>query len=427
VTISASSGTLTHSATVNVQVVDFGVAANFSTITILAGTTGNSTVTVTALNGFAGSVNLVLISTRGLTGTISPNSVTGSGSSSLTVSASTSGDYSITVNATFGSLSHTIGVIVHVLDYSVTGNPTNLIAPVGSGTSSTLTLQSLNNYAGNMTLTFTVQSNCATTTAGGLGGGSRPLILAPPTALPSVSTTPQAFQLFPGGTQQVTISASLPSDLIACTYPIIVTASDGTLSHQVVLTVVATDFSFTATPSSVSIQPGSNSTIMLNFQSLNFFQGNVTLTITSQAGGPNGTLTTSMVRLTFFSNVNLNLTIQVLSNTTPGNYTITIQAASGTPTHTLTIPVRVTSTGFGATLAALFSPNNAPPISAAAIIALLTILATVKVRGYQTRNPSTFKRSRIENGILRKYSRRQCLPCSAGLPMFWVHSARNEL
>jgi hypothetical protein len=425
-TINASSGTLTHSATVIVQVVDFAVFANPSTVTILVGTAGNSTVTVTAANGFTGTVNLALTSSMGLTATISPNSITGSGSSTLTVSASTSADHSITLRATSGSLSHTIGVTVHVEDYSLTGNPINLIAPVGSSTGSTLTLQSLNGYSRNVTLAFTVQSSCTATTSGGSGGGRRGLLLAPPTVLPSVSISPQMFQLFPGGTQQAVVSASLPSDLLACNYPIIITSSDGTLSHQLVLTVVATDFSVTPTPNTISIQPGSNSTIVLNFLSLNFFEGNVTLTVTSQAGGPTGSLSSSALQLFSFSNVNLNLTIQVPSNTALGNYTITVQATSGTLTHTLTIPVRVTATGFVSTLGALLSPHNAPPISAAAIITLLTILAMVKVRGYQAQRPSTFKRSRIENGIHSRRVQRHYHPCSSSLPVFWLQTSTNE-
>jgi uncharacterized membrane protein len=230
------------------------------------------------------------------------------------------------------------------------------------------------------------------------------------------------FQLFPGGTQQAVVSASLPSDLLACNYPITITSSDGTLTHQLVLTVVATDFSMTATPNTVTVQPGSNSTIVLNFLSLNFFEGNVTLTVTSQAGGPTGSLSSSALQLFSFSNVNLNLTIQVPSNTALGNYTITVQAASGTLTHTLTIPVRVTSNGFGATLAALLSIHNAPPISAVAIIMLMTILTTVVIRGYRTQNPRRLNRSTIENGILRTHPARQYLPCSSSLPLFWVQT-----
>jgi len=425
ITVSSSSGTLTHPISVNVQVVDFAITANPSTITILAGTTGNSTITVARTNGFSGAVNLVLTPAMGLTGTIAPNTITGSGSSTLSVSASTWGDYSITIKATSGSLSHTIGVIVHVLDYSLAANPTNLVATVGSSTSSTLTLQSLNGYTGNVTLSFAVQPDPATLAAGGLSGG-RPLILAPPTVLPNISINPQAFQMFPAGTQQATVSVSLPSNLPVGNYLITVTTTDGTLSHQVVLTVVATDFSMTATPNSVTAKPGSNSTVVVNLRSLNFFQGNVTLTVTSQAGGPTGSLNMTIVQLISFSNVNLNLTIQVPASTALGNYTITVQATSGTLSHTLTIPVRVTATGFVAILADFFNPHNAPPISAAAMVTLLTIFATIKFRGYRIQNMDTIQRSRIGNRVLRKSAATRYLPYSSSFPVLWIRSSGNE-
>jgi uncharacterized membrane protein len=419
VTISSSSGTLTHTITVTVQVVDFAVAANPTTITILAGTTGNSTVTITALNGFIGTVNLALTPSMGLGATISPNNIVASGTSTMSVSATISSDYSVTIKASSGSISHTIMVTIHVLDYSVTGNPVNVAAPIGSNTSSTLTIQSLNRYAGNLTLTYTVQTAGSTSPGGGAGGASHGVILAPPAVLPTVSISPQSFQLLPGGTQQSTVSISLPSNLPAGNYLITVFASDGTLSHQIMITLSSTDFGITATPSFVSIRPGSNTTILLNLQSLNLFQGNVTLTVTSPPGGPMGILSTSIVRLTFNSNVNLNLTIQVPANTALGNYTITVQATSGTVSHTLSILVRVTSTGFVTILAEIFSSHSVAPITALAIIALLTTFAMLKVRTYARKEPSICSGKRIQSHNVRRSEPTRYIPSSFSLPLFW--------
>src|SRR5207237_8863671 len=85
VAINSSNGTLTHSISLTVQVVDFAIAANPSTVTILAGATGNSTVTITALNRFGGIVNLTLTPSMGLTATIVPSSIAGSGSATMRV------------------------------------------------------------------------------------------------------------------------------------------------------------------------------------------------------------------------------------------------------------------------------------------------------------------------------------------------------
>ena len=428
VTIDSSNGTLTHSIILTVQVVDFAIAASPSTVTILAGATGNSTVTITALNRFGGTVNLMLTPSMGLTATIVPSSIAGSGSATMSAGASASGDYSVTIRATSGSLSHTIGIVIHVLDYSLTGNPTSLIAPIGSNTGSSLTIQSLNGYGGNVSLTFTVQPDTPTLGAGGSGGGGHTLILAPPAViLPNVSINPQSFLLSPSGTQQSTVSLSLPPNLPVGDYLITVTASDGTVSHQILLTLAATDFSLTATQNSASLQSGSNSTIVLNLRSLNLFQGNVTLTLTSQAGGPTGTLSTSTVQLAFNSNVNLNLTINVPSNTAAGNYTITIQATSGTVSHALVISVRVTTSGLLSILTGILNPSNSMSIGALAIFSLFAIFATPRIRAFYNQKPSTSRRGKIENRVSQRTPTTRIVLCSSGLPLLWRPTSRDEI
>jgi len=428
VTLNSSNGTLTRSIILTIRVVDFAIAANPSTVMILVRATGNSTVTITALNEFGGTVNLALTPSMGLTATIVPSSIAGSGSATMTVGASTSGDYLVTIRATSGSLSHTVGIVIHVLDYSLTGNPTSLIAPIGSNTGSSLTIQSLNGYGGNVSLTFTVQPDTLIQAAVGSGGGHPPLTLAPPAAiLPSVSINPQSFLLSPSGTQQSTVSVSLPPNLPLGDYLITVTASDGTLSHQIVLILAATDFSMTATPNSASLPTGSNTTIVLNLQSLNLFQGNVTLTLTSQAGGPTGTLSTSTVQLKINSNVNLNLTINVPSNTAAGNYTITIQATSGTVFHTLVIPVRVTTSGLLSILTGILNPSNSTSISTMAIFSLFAIFATPRIRAFYNQKPSTSRRSKIENRISQRTPTTRFIPCSSSLPFLWRPTSRDEI
>jgi len=428
VTLNSSNGTLTRSIILTIRVVDFAIAANPSTVMILVRATGNSTVTITALNEFGGTVNLALTPSMGLTATIVPSSIAGSGSATMTVGASTSGDYLVTIRATSGSLSHTVGIVIHVLDYSLTGNPTSLIAPIGSNTGSSLTIQSLNGYGGNVSLTFTVQPDTLIQAAVGSGGGHPPLTLAPPAAiLPSVSINPQSFLLSPSGTQQSTVSVSLPPNLPLGDYLITVTASDGTLSHQIVLILAATDFSMTATPNSASLPTGSNTTIVLNLQSLNLFQGNVTLTLTSQAGGPTGTLSTSTVQLKINSNVNLNLTINVPSNTAAGNYTITIQATSGTVSHTLVIPVRVTTSGLLSILTGILNPSNSTSISTMAIFSLFAIFATPRIRAFYNQKPSTSRRSKIENRISQRTPTTRFIPCSSSLPFLWRPTSRDEI
>src|SRR5206468_8335261 len=135
------------------------------------------------------------------------------------------------------------------------------------------------------------------------------------------------------------------------------------------------------------LQSGSNSTIVLNLRSLNLFQGNVTLTLTSQAGGPTGTLSTSTVQLAFNSNVNLNLTINVPSNTAAGNYTITIQATSGTVSHALVISVRVTTSGLLSILIGILNPRISMSIGDLVKFSLLAIFVSLSTRPFYHQKP----------------------------------------
>ena len=90
VTITGTSGTLTHSTTVNLVVnpvggtPDFTISVSPTSLNVTRGTSGSYTVTIGAVNGFAGTVSL---SVTGLgsrvTATFSPTSVTGSGTSTL--------------------------------------------------------------------------------------------------------------------------------------------------------------------------------------------------------------------------------------------------------------------------------------------------------------------------------------------------------
>jgi hypothetical protein len=116
VTITGTSGSLTHTTTISLTVnqlggnPDFTIAVSPSSLAVTRGTTGHYTVTITSVNGFAGTVNLS-VSGQGsrVTPSFSPTSITGSGTSTLSVSVSrraTRGNRTLTITGTSGSLSH---------------------------------------------------------------------------------------------------------------------------------------------------------------------------------------------------------------------------------------------------------------------------------------------------------------------------------
>jgi hypothetical protein len=122
-TITGTDGALVHSATVTLivnpaPVPDFSIAASPGSQTVTAGNNTTYTATITALNGFNGSTTFTVSGLpSGASGSFSPTSVTGSGSSTLSVSTSGStptGSYTLTITGTSGSLVHSTTVTLVV-------------------------------------------------------------------------------------------------------------------------------------------------------------------------------------------------------------------------------------------------------------------------------------------------------------------------
>jgi hypothetical protein len=114
-TITGTSGSLVHSTTVTLVVnpapaPDFTISDSPTSITVVRGNTGTSLITISAVNGFTGTVNLTATGQGSrVTTTFNPTSVTGSGTSTLSVRVNrraTTGTRTITITGTSGSLSH---------------------------------------------------------------------------------------------------------------------------------------------------------------------------------------------------------------------------------------------------------------------------------------------------------------------------------
>lgn len=122
-TVTGTSGTLVHSTHVTLVVnpvnpPDFTISVSPTSLNVTRGTTGRYTVTIGAVNGFSGTVSL---SVSGLgsrvTGTFSPTSITGSGSSTLSVTAARNasrGARTITITGVSGSLNHSTTATLNV-------------------------------------------------------------------------------------------------------------------------------------------------------------------------------------------------------------------------------------------------------------------------------------------------------------------------
>jgi hypothetical protein len=116
VTVTGTSGTLTHSTTISLTITsnapapDFTISVSPTSLSVTRGTSGSYTVTITGKNGFSGTVNLSVSGVPGrVTATFNPTTITGSGTSTLTVAVNrraTTGTRTLTITGTSGSLSH---------------------------------------------------------------------------------------------------------------------------------------------------------------------------------------------------------------------------------------------------------------------------------------------------------------------------------
>ncbi|TMI49328.1 hypothetical protein E6H20_08125 [Candidatus Bathyarchaeota archaeon] len=256
VTVTGTDGTLTHTtATILFHVVDFTIAAGaVSPTQILVGSSGTSTITVTALNGLTGTVSLSVSTSTpaGLTCNI-PASVTFGPTlqtATLSCSAATEVDYTITVTGTDGSRSHTTATILfHVTNFTLGAGPATVsFVPPGTAIS-TITANALSGFTGSIALTITSADPPTGCTAS---------ISPASVTLP----TPNTSTLTGGGTCTVSFSVT-------------VTGTSGTLIRAVIVTFTPQpDFSISASAvTPAQILAGSSGTSTITVTALNGFTG----------------------------------------------------------------------------------------------------------------------------------------------------------
>ncbi len=142
---------------------DFSISATPSSQTVVQGAaSADYTVSVTALNSFSGTVTFSITSVpTGVNASFSPTSVTGSGTSTLTVTTSglAPGTYALTVTGTSGSLIHstTVTLIVNSAtppDFSISVSPSTQTVTRPNSASYTVTVIPSNGFNG--TVNFSV-------------------------------------------------------------------------------------------------------------------------------------------------------------------------------------------------------------------------------------------------------------------------------
>ena len=217
-TISATSGSITHTAAVTLVVTDFSVGVMPSSQTVSAGASTSYSVTVGALNGFSGTVALSVsgLSSSVGTATFTPSTVGGSGTAQLaltTNAAAQAGSYPLTITGTSGSLQHSKAVTLTVGggDFALSASPSSVSIYRGQTASYTASTAGVAGFSGSVSLS--VSGLPAYATASWVGN--------PITTPGSATLRVRASGWTPRGTFTLRISGT-----------------SGALSHQVTVTLV---------------------------------------------------------------------------------------------------------------------------------------------------------------------------------------------
>lgn len=198
---------------------DFSISATPSSQTVTQGGSASYTATVTALNGFTGTVTFSASGLpSGANASFNPTSVTGSGSSTMTVTTSSTtpaGTYTLTVTGTSGSLVHstTVTLVVTAVnaDFSISASPASQSVTRGSPASYAATVKALNGFTGTVSFSVSGLPRRATGTFS-------------PTSVTGSGTS----------TLTVSTSRSTPKGMFTLT----ITGTSGSLVHSTTVTLI---------------------------------------------------------------------------------------------------------------------------------------------------------------------------------------------
>ncbi|HEX3155108.1 MAG TPA: DUF5980 family protein, partial [Candidatus Angelobacter sp.] len=227
-TITASDGVLTHTASVTLNVnapADFTISATPASQTVTAGVNAGYQINIGSVGGFNGSVSLsasVASTTQPPppgeiipTASINPTSVSGSGLAALTVTtgATTTADtYVVTITGTAAN-----GALVHSTTVTLVVNAPNT-GDFSISASNLLTIK--RGQTGSLPITITAQAGFTGTVSFSVSGLPSPL---------TATFTPATVV----GSGTTTMSLTVPNQQKQGTFPIVITGTSQALNHSV--------------------------------------------------------------------------------------------------------------------------------------------------------------------------------------------------
>lgn len=226
------------------------------------------------------------------------------------------------------------GVFSNLAGYSLGASPLALTVAPGSSKTSTITLTSLNGFAGSVAL-----------------AASAPSVLT--------ATIPSPVSLTAGGSATSTLTVAASGSTPAGNYNVTVTGTSGTLSQSalILVNVPVVDFSITGVPATLTVQPSKTGTSSIIVSSINGFAGTVLLSQTHTVSGnstpvtnpPTITLSASSLTVSAGGSSSATLTIATTNTTTPAVYSITVTGTSGSLIHSTVVTVVIPAPDFSLT------------------------------------------------------------------------------
>ena len=199
---------------------------------LTSGTAGSATITltITSQGGFAGAVSLsTSVSPAGPSVTLNTTTVNlfnpgDSAGVKLTISTTSSvsaGGYTMTVTGTTPSSTVAANLQVSVTGFSVSSSPSLLSLAAGSSSKSTVTVTSLNGFAGTITLTNSLSASG-----------------------PTSSLSPASIILTPGRQGSSVLAISAPTPTARGLYVVTIVGTSGSQSHSTAIPFIVTPLTF---------------------------------------------------------------------------------------------------------------------------------------------------------------------------------------
>jgi hypothetical protein len=335
-TITGSDGTNTHSTSVTlvVSTPDFSITASPSSQTINQGNPTSYTVTLNPISGYSGTVSFGLSGQpAGVSFNFAPATLTGSGSTVLNITTATTttpGTYTLTINATDGTLTHSTSVALVITpagDFNITTNIASQTVLPGQNTSYGITVTSVNGFSGAVALSIS-----------GLPAGA--------------TATFNPGSIVGAGTSSLAISTTVSTP--PGVYNMIVTGTSGSLVHTVGVQLIVNpttpgDFALSSSiPNGITVKRSNNKTngitgtpaqFTITVTPNNGFNGDVALSVSGFPGGINN-IVLSPTTITGGSGT-ATQSFQVSGSAKQGTYPLTITGTSGNLVHSIVVNLSI--------------------------------------------------------------------------------------